>query len=105
MSSDVYTRMMAHPRYAALTRERRGHTRRFAGMALLAFAGYLLLFAGAADWLARPVWKGFSVTWAWLLTFWFAFFIVALVFCAARALQGLDVQLESLIAEASDALR
>ncbi|MDR2365143.1 MAG: DUF485 domain-containing protein [Zoogloeaceae bacterium] len=109
MSSDVYTRMMAHPRYAALTRARRGHTRRFVGMALLAFAAYLLLVVSAEDWLARPLWEGLSVTWVWLLTLWFAFFIVALVFCSARALQGLDVRLESLmlelLAEAPDASR
>jgi uncharacterized membrane protein (DUF485 family) len=103
MRPDVYTRMMAHPRYAALTRERRGITRRFAGISLLAFAACLLLLSGAASWLARPVWAGLSVTWAWLLTFWFAFFIVALVFCAARALKGVDTQLEALMAEARDA--
>ncbi|MDR3158884.1 MAG: DUF485 domain-containing protein [Zoogloeaceae bacterium] len=100
---DFYSRMTAHPRYAALARKRRGHMRRSAGMALLVFAGYLSLAAGAANWLAQPVWTGLSVTWLWLATFWFAVFAVTLVIGAARALQELDIQLDALMKEVRDA--
>ncbi|MDR2625799.1 MAG: DUF485 domain-containing protein [Zoogloeaceae bacterium] len=100
---DFYRRLTAHPRYAALAGERRRHARHFAGMSLLAFAGYLLLANGAADWLARPVWAGLSITWLWLLTFWCVLFIVTLVVCVAHALQELDARLAALMEEVRDA--
>ncbi|MDR0736150.1 MAG: DUF485 domain-containing protein [Zoogloeaceae bacterium] len=100
---DFYARLTAHPRYAALAFARRGYARRFAGMVLLAFAGYLSLVTGAADWLARPVWAGLSMTWLWLATFWFALFIIVLVMDVARALQEMDMRLDALTREVRDA--
>ncbi|MDR0672079.1 MAG: DUF485 domain-containing protein [Zoogloeaceae bacterium] len=101
---DFHAYMAAHPRHAALARERRGQIRRFAGAALLAFSAYLALAIGAADWLARPVWAGFSITWLWLTTFWFALFIIALVVGVGRLLQALDIQFDVLTREVRDAL-
>ncbi|MDR1351078.1 MAG: DUF485 domain-containing protein [Zoogloeaceae bacterium] len=103
MKSDFYARMQARPEHVALMRAQRVQIGKSVLLALLTFAAYLLLAISAANWLARPVWAGLSVSWLWLATFWFALFIIALVFGSARAQQGLDVRLDALIREMRDA--